>query len=141
MNTLILLISLVLNQVDKPREALIPFATEAYTSKYMPRGEAEWIKKSLTKKNEPETISGNVITIGYSNLADHLVESHDCPRWVVDLYSPDPVLLWRIHKGYELQSYQKDFKETDDPLLKAYYAKRWAEYGRDFQVMKVIEKK
>lgn len=130
---------LVCGELNKPREALIPFATEAYTAKYLRPDEVEWIKKSITRKNEPAATSDSGISIGYSNLAEHLVTSHDCPRWVVEMYAPDPVLLWRIHEGYELEALRNGYKDkpSDSPRMRGYQLKMRAQYGKDFQVMRV----
>jgi len=144
MNKIILALVLILfcADGDKPKTALIPFATEAYTAKYLKPDEVQWIKKSVTKLNGPAAVSDSGIGIGYTNLAEHLIEYHKCPKWVVDMYSPDPVLLWRIHEGYELEYQRDEYKEKDKMSLEMrnYYAKMRAEYQKEFQMMKVTGK-
>lgn len=139
-----------------PRTALIPFADETPTEKQIEDEKKHtWASFKKSKRvSDGETVT---ITMGSSSLAEHLVESHECPEWVAEYYKNDMSLLIRIHKGYEMQGSLDHYSErrfneihvnpatrigTFTPEIiekdRAYYAKQRKHYSR-FKVLKVTE--
>lgn len=112
---------------------------------------------SFSNRTE-ESFDGTLhVTLGHAYLAEHLVDGHDCPAWVAELYKEDPKSLSRMHAGFKLKSqsddcqrdidrnnrwykdapnktpqFVKEYRETDQ-----YYRKKKAEYDSQFKMLRV----
>lgn len=97
------------------QEVLIPWSNE------LPEN---WQKENehgyaSFEKGKKESYGNTLrITMGHSDLAEHLVEDHGCPAWVAELYKNDPKSLSRMHEGFMLKSKSDRLKADYDRHMK-----------------------
>ena len=131
---------------------LIPFANERIPKEQWQLEGGDFSNEEIDEARKTITITGVNVPLGV-----HLIKSHKCPAWVVEIYKDDPENLDRIHRGYEshgfVQRFRKEIEEANAiPDKEWFYSVSRSEfaritasqipyYARQYTLLEVVQKK
>jgi len=102
----IMLFNLLVIPLFSQERVLIPFANERIPKEQWQLEAGDFTSEEHDEARKSITILGENVLLG-----THLIRSHKCPAWVVEIYKNDPENLDRIHRGYESHGFVQRFRQ------------------------------